>query len=306
MIAMPQPIPYQGSKRNLAKFILPYFPANLRNLYEPFAGSAAITVAAAYQRKAQHFFINDFNTPLMDLWDWIIHRPNELMEGYTRLWNEQLSDPKIFYPIVRARFNASHHPVDFLYLLARGVKGSIRYNTNGEYNQSPDNRRLGKQPETMRAEVERISSWLRGKVTITALDFRQATLSAAPGDLVYMDPPYQGVCTGRDNRYLAGVQYSEMVAYLQDLNQRNIPWILSYDGSTGEKKYGKDLPLELGAHHLYVNAGKSSQATLNGEDAETIESVYLSRGLVMNLNLTNNEIEARIQREIQPSLWNIQ
>jgi len=44
----PHPIPYQGSKRNLAPEILAIVSnRKFRRLYEPFAGSAAITMIAA-------------------------------------------------------------------------------------------------------------------------------------------------------------------------------------------------------------------------------------------------------------------
>ncbi len=44
---VPHPIPYQGSKLNLAGEILRYFPNTFDILYEPFAGSAAIPIASA-------------------------------------------------------------------------------------------------------------------------------------------------------------------------------------------------------------------------------------------------------------------
>ena len=44
---LPHPIPYQGSKRNLADQILRLFPEQFESLIEPFAGSAAITIASA-------------------------------------------------------------------------------------------------------------------------------------------------------------------------------------------------------------------------------------------------------------------
>jgi len=46
-MGIPHPIPYQGSKRNLAPDIMRYFPADVDTLIEPFAGSAAITLTAA-------------------------------------------------------------------------------------------------------------------------------------------------------------------------------------------------------------------------------------------------------------------
>jgi len=52
---VPHPIPYQGSKRNLAKYILPFFPQDVGTLFEPFAGSAAISIAAASHGKATRY-----------------------------------------------------------------------------------------------------------------------------------------------------------------------------------------------------------------------------------------------------------
>ena len=72
MKRMPQPIPYQGSKRSIAKYILHYFPKHIDNFYEPFAGSAAITVASAFNQKANHYLLNDIDQPLMNLWKQII------------------------------------------------------------------------------------------------------------------------------------------------------------------------------------------------------------------------------------------
>lgn len=70
---VPHPIPYQGSKRNLASAILRYFPATVETLHEPFAGSAAISLAAAAKGKANWFHINDLNKPLIDLWQEIVN-----------------------------------------------------------------------------------------------------------------------------------------------------------------------------------------------------------------------------------------
>ncbi|MGV0005087.1 MAG: DNA adenine methylase [Candidatus Porifericomitaceae bacterium WSBS_2022_MAG_OTU9] len=47
MSVLPHPFPYQGSKRGIAKLILPYFPVLAARLVEPFCGSAAVSIAAA-------------------------------------------------------------------------------------------------------------------------------------------------------------------------------------------------------------------------------------------------------------------
>ncbi len=102
---LPHPIPYQGSKRNLASEILRYFPSQVEVLYEPFAGSAAITIAAAANGLASRFHINDLNKPLMDLWRVIIDRPEEISLQYSQLWRAQENDPKSYYLKVRDEFN---------------------------------------------------------------------------------------------------------------------------------------------------------------------------------------------------------
>jgi site-specific DNA-adenine methylase len=88
--------------------------------------------------------------PLVELWQAIIESPEKLARQYETLWRAQHEDRRQYYDQVRGEFNRTGRPDCFLYLLARCVKASVRYNANGEFNQSPDNRRLGALPETMR------------------------------------------------------------------------------------------------------------------------------------------------------------
>lgn len=279
----PHPIPYQGSKRNLAPEILHYFPPKFGMLYEPFAGSAAITIAAAMNGFGERYHINDLNKPLMDLWRAIIETPEQISAQYEILWRQQLDDPRSFYDRLRADFNRTGRPDLFLYLLARCVKGSVRYNSQGEFNQSPDNRRHGMQPETMRLHILGAAYYLKGKTTISSVNYRDVLDKATPIDLVYMDPPYQGVCGNRDSRYLQSVQFCEFVQALDELNRRGIRYLVSYDGRTGDKTFGKQLPDSLRLTLIELYAGRSTQATLLGRNDVTIESLYLSPSLADEL-----------------------
>ncbi len=280
---VPHPIPYQGSKREIAHRILPLFPREKVRLFEPFAGSAAVSLAAAANGLVYSIVLNDINIPLMRLWKRIIHEPEELLEAYTRLWNRQLGKERAFYDRVREKFNKTHDPDLLLYLLARCVKASVRYNTNGEFNQSPDNRRKGAKPETMAMRVLGASSLLSGITILRHVDFVEGVNDATPDDVIYMDPPYQGVCGGRDNRYSSGLPFEQFCGALREMNERRLSFIISYDGRSGEKKYGNSLPENLSLEHIEVNAGVSSQATLLGRNTETIESLYLSQSLVKRI-----------------------
>ncbi len=282
---LPHPIPYQGSKRNLAPEILRYFPSDINVLYEPFAGSAAISIATAAAGLAKYFYINDLNKPLTDLLYEIINNPEQLAKKYQNLWYAQMEDPKQFYIQMRDQFNESGEPYLFLYLLARCIKASVRYNTRGEFNQSADNRRKGMNPKTMKMQILGASYYLKGKTTIASKTYRDVLKLAKPEDLVYMDPPYQGVCSGnRDTRYLEGVEFCEFVESLQELNKNRIRYIVSYDGRTGDKSYGQMLPDDLNLTLIELDAGRSSQATLLGRNSVTIESLYLSPALTEELS----------------------
>ncbi|MEW6403730.1 MAG: DNA adenine methylase [Chloroflexota bacterium] len=282
---VPHPIPYQGSKRNLAKYILPFFPQGVGTLFEPFAGSAAISIATVLHGKAEHFYINDVNAPLIALWDEIINHPKRISDRYKHLWLEQHGNERKYYDFVRDEFNKTKRPDYLLYLLARCVKASVRYNAYGEFNQSPDNRRLGRNPQMMTADIMAVSKLLAGKTAVTSLDYKEVLSLAKPTDLVYMDPPYQGVCSTGDPRYFSGIDFDEFMRELKLLNRRSVPFILSYDGRTGQKSFGKSLPDELGMYRLEVDAGRSTQATLLGRNDVTYESVYLSGNLVEKLNI---------------------
>ena len=222
---LPHPFPYQGSKRGIAKHILPYFPADVRCLIEPFCGAGAVSIAAAAHKLARRFILNDINKPLMDLWVEILERPEELCDAYERLWRRQHSDRRTHFLQVREQFNAAHRPHHLLYLLARIVKGSVRYSCGGQFNQSADHRRSGMHPDRMRHNLLGVSALLAPSAALSSQDFRGVVERAGDRDLVYMDPPYQGTSHTRDHRYYSGVAYAEFVEALEKMNHRNISYI---------------------------------------------------------------------------------
>jgi DNA adenine methylase len=280
MTTLPHPAQYQGSKRNLASHILKYLPEKIDRLVEPFAGTAAISIAVAAQQISQNFWLNDLNKPLLDLLELVIEHPNNIADAYTNIWNAQHHDSVGHYLEIRAEFNQTNDPRLFLYLLARCVKGAVRYNSTGLFNQSPDKRRKGTQPATMRKNIAGVSELLRGKCQFTSLDYREVLTEVQNNDFVYMDPPYQGVCGNKDSRYLSGIDFDDFVIAIEQLNHRGIKFAISYDGSLGDKTFGKKLPEYLKLQRIEIEVGRSSQSTLLGRDEITIESLYLSPNLL--------------------------
>ena len=276
MASLPHPIQYQGSKRNLASEILSFLPNKIERLVEPFAGTAAISIAASARHISQFFWINDLNKPLVELLKLIVEKPNEIADSYTHIWYEQQSNVEHYYQ-VRKKFNITNDPSLFLYLLARCVKGAVRYNSVGLFNQSPDKRRKGTQPEKMRKNIEGVSRLLKGKCIFTSWDYRDVLAEVRKNDFIYIDPPYQGVCGNRDSRYYSGIKFDDFVLALEQLNRKEIGFAVSYDGKRGNKTFGNELPTALSLNKIEIEVGRSSQATLLGKEEVTVESLYLSQ-----------------------------
>src|ERR1022692_1019132 len=107
---VPHPIPYQGSKRWLASTICGCIPEGIRTFYEPFAGSAAVSLCAATHSMASRFVIGDVHEPIATLWEAIIDSPYDLADEYERLWNEQERVGRDHFNDVRRTFNINPQP----------------------------------------------------------------------------------------------------------------------------------------------------------------------------------------------------
>jgi DNA adenine methylase len=277
--SLPHAIPYQGSKRNLAPLIGKYIPSEIEVWFEPFAGSAAMSIWAASNIRPKKLVIADSLAPMAELWRLILRDEEQVADSYERVWRGQIEGSPRYFNEVRERFNASYDPVDMLYLTCRCVKNAVRFNAKGHFTQSVDKRRLGMRPDKMRRELRGVAFLLSGRTEVRHGDWRTTTSEASPSDFVYMDPPYLGTSIGRDKRYAEWMSQDRLIAGLRDFRERGLRFGLSYDGQCGERTYGPPLPNELGLTQLMLHAGRSSQATLNGKHVETYESLYLSHGV---------------------------
>lgn len=271
----PHFLPYQGSKRLLAPRILAVLQGRrFARVIEPFAGSGALTLAAAQAGLADRFVLGESLVPLANLWTQVLAEPEQVAARYEQLWQ----DPANFQ-LVRAEYNRTHEPAALLYLLARCVKNAPRWSQAGAFNQAPDQRRRGTSPQRMAAQVRAVAALLRDRCTVHGADFAQVLHDAAPGDLVYLDPPWQGTSLGKDRRYHAGLTRQRLIDQLAGLRARKVPFLLSYDGQCGGRQYAEPLPHSLGLTRLDLEAGRSSQATLAGRADVTVESLYVSPDL---------------------------
>lgn len=278
MIKIPHPIPYQGSKRKISPAVFSFIRGREYDvLYEPFAGSGAFTLYAATHGLARRYVLGDSFGVLMELWKLLVNYPEEAASRYKSVWLGQMEGDHEYFNSIRRAYNENHDPIHLLYLVARCVKNAVRFNKKGDFTQSADKRRKGMKPETMRRQILGASALLKGRVEFFEGDFADCVSTATSRDLVYMDPPYQGTTYGRDKRYYDQLEVEKLFDLLGKLNAKKVDYLLSYDGKTGKKSYGISIPSNLGLSRVFINAGRSSQATLSGRQEVTLESLYISR-----------------------------
>lgn len=285
-----QPFPLQGSKRKQAPIIETLFPQDVTELFEPFCGSATVTLHLVSAGFSGSIHINDKNEDIAHLWRTIITNPKELSEGYATVWNRQFSSefssltPREYFTLVRDQFNVSpdRDSADFLFILNRIVKAALRYNQRGEINQSADGRRVGAKPETTQQRILESSYAMKG-AKVTSSDWLECIKDADRKAFIYLDPPYQGTTDTLDKRYIEGLSFDDFLEGVNLLIDEGLSALISYDAAWGPVTYGTPLHHEADLFPIDVITGVSAQGTLLGRVQEAHETLYLTPALVDRL-----------------------
>lgn len=261
-------IKWTGSKRSQANEILKYIPKH-RTYFEPFLGGGAIMYAVAPETGV----CGDICEPLIELWKVIQNDPMFLIDDYEKKWNLLQKDYKTFFE-VRKRFNDEHKPEDLLFLSRTCVNGLIRFNQNGEFNNSLHYTRKGISPDKLKNIILDWSKRIQGIQFLNG-DYKQTTSAATKEDFLYLDPPY--FCT--KGRYYAKktIDFEEFFTYLESLNSKGIKFALSFDGKRGDTDYSVILPKHLYKKHVIIKSGLSSfKKVMDKTNDQVYESLYLN------------------------------
>ena len=278
---VPSLIKWTGSKRTQAAAIVEQMP-DCQRYFEPFVGGGAVL----YLANRPVSLASDLYRPLIEFWKCVQKDPATLVDDYDRQWRALQKEldgygkeiakrrsgvPRYFYK-VRARFNESQSPLDLNFLMRTCVNGIVRFNKDGQFNNSFHLSRRGMNP----AKFEKIvDDWHRriGDVSFACRDYEEAVADARAGDFVYFDPPY----AGNRQRYIESLDLGRFFRVLDRLNARGVRWALSFDGRRGDADLTFDMPAELFRRQLFLAGGNSAvQKVLNGPIAAVHESLYLN------------------------------
>lgn len=178
---------WAGGKRRLVPYLAQFIPLPAQRLVEPFAGSAALSLALA--ASVESLWLNDLNPELINVFRQLKEHPSRLIDRTKDLFDPVNNTAEVYYQL-RNVFNMSHDGLEraalFLYLNRHGYNGLCRFNTAGEFNVPFGRYNM---PYFPARELQEAASILT-KADISMLDFEDVLDRCVPGDVVYCDPPY--------------------------------------------------------------------------------------------------------------------
>jgi len=220
------PLRWAGSKRRSLTTLRALCPRQITHYFEPFAGSACLTFSLA----AEKVTIADLNPYLIEFYQYLKADPEALYSRFSQI----LRDEDEYYR-VRQEFNNSPASIErasyFLYLNRYCFNGIYRVNKSGKFNVPWGGRHVG---EALQLRHLKEASAHLANTEIRCADFQDIALSARPGAFIYLDPPYAANEKRVFREYVANSfsssDWGRFVETLEELDRRNIQFLLTYDG----------------------------------------------------------------------------
>lgn len=242
-----------GNKQRFAHEIVSYFPATMRTYYEPFLGSGAVLSALAPKRAVA----SDVFGPLIEIWQTLRSAPETLKVWYADRWHEMMGGNKVpAFERIKSRYNAAPNGADLVFLCRSCYGGVVRFRKNDGHMSTPCGVHQPISPEAFGRRVDEWHQRTRG-TRFVLLDYEVAMDRAAPGDLVYCDPPYshsQAILYGAQ-----GFSLENLFRVIARCKARGVRVALSIDGTkkSGERRCELPIPAGLFEQEAFVNCGRS-------------------------------------------------
>lgn len=228
----------------------------------------------------KRYVCSDINGDLISLWNKVKDFPDEIYETYETLWKELNRDDNIdrkrkFFEEQREIYNRTHDPLVFFFIMRTTTNGMPRYNRKGEFNNGFHITRDGIKPEMLKPVLYEWSEKLRKhNVEFIHRSYEEIIGEVKEGDFIYMDPPYFNT----KGMYFGGIDFVYFFGFLENVSKKNVKFILSFDGKSGDVDNTYSVPEKCYKKHLYIKSGNSSFKRTIGKNRNAIvyESLYLS------------------------------
>lgn len=264
-------IPYIGNKSKLLPQILPYFPKNINNFYEPFTGSATIPLNI----QANHYHLNDINSYVMGLHEYIMDYFD--IEDFITLLKTEINNRGLSktnqeaYLELRADYNRLNRPHLFFLLICYTFNSQIRFNSKKQFN-NPFGKRCFN--ESIESNLRVYHQHFFDKDTFFTTHSFETFLGREykENDFIYLDPPYlisNATYNGECKMGGWGTDHEKLLYNTLDVINPSVKWCLSNvienKGVTNEillewsKKYVV-IDLEMDYNNSYASRKKTAKS----------------------------------------------
>lgn len=242
-----------GNKQRFAHQIASFFPTDIKTYREPFLGSAAVLATFQPHRAVA----SDVFKPLMDIWLTLSNNPEQLKQWYKYSYElvDRLGKQEAYLKI-RESYNKSPNGRDLLFLSRSCYGGVVRFRVRDGGMSTPCGVH---NPISCESFNQRVDLWFeRTKgTTFKHMDYKEAFEEAAPGDLIYCDPPYVD-----SQKILYGGQSFDILSLYNEIDKakrKGVRVALSIDGikKSGKKTCNIQLPDGLFETQVYIDLGSS-------------------------------------------------
>jgi DNA adenine methylase len=264
---------WAGGKRRLLPYLLACTPVEYNTYYEPFLGSGAHLLALQPARAA----INDSSSELINCYHAVRNNIEDLIIALARFTYDRATyyavrawDREIDYverdPIERA--------ARLIYLNKTGYNGLYRVNARGHFNVPFG--RYTRPTIVDKINLHMASDYLNAcDLIMTHTDFVQAIATAAAGDFIYFDPPYDPVSpTASFTAYAPAkfgrVEQRRLREVVDELHRRGCYVMIS----NAYTEFIEELYQDLYCQRIPVPRIISSRASSRGSVDEILATTY--------------------------------
>ncbi|HEY6908927.1 MAG TPA: DNA adenine methylase [Myxococcales bacterium] len=249
-----------GGKTSLLPELLKHVPARLRRYHEPFVGGGALFFAVAPRRAR----ISDDNAELIHCYQQVRDGVFAVLDALARHVYEKAHfaavralDPLLLSPAERA--------ARFIFLNKTCFNGLWRVNRAGRFN-VPIGRYKNPRFHDPAALIT-ASHALQG-VEIECAPFEQALVRAAPGDFVYLDPPYDPVsATASFASYTPGgfgwEDQKRLARACIALNRRGVRFLLSNSATERVRELYRGFEQRMVRAPRFINSRADSRGRVD-------------------------------------------
>ena len=240
---------WSGSKRSVAGDLARMLPSGGR-YFEPFLGGGAVLGTQAGRPSTA----GDIVPELVAIWEAAKTNPDDVCRQYELRWTRLQNEGHTAFYEIRDDFNRDRSPHDLLFLSRTCVNGLIRFNRSGDFNNSLHHTRKGILPERFAGVV---SQWHRAlsQSTLRCGDYEEILADTKSGDVAFLDPPYVGT---KGRYHPTEFDFERLWKVMADLTNRGVSWVLTLDGTAGDRDYGSDwVPRDLYVSRQSLATGSS-------------------------------------------------